>query len=40
MEVSPDGKTFYVHAMDIPESRDVVLQAKAVFEKAIMEVTR
>lgn len=40
MEVSPDGKTFYIHAMDVEESRDDVLRSIKVFEKAIMEVTR
>lgn len=40
MEVSPDGKTFYIHAMDVEESRDTILKSIKVFEKAIMEVTR
>ncbi len=40
MEVSPDGKTFYIHAMDVESSRDSVLKSIKVFEKAIMEVTR
>lgn len=40
MEVSPDGKLFYIHAMDVEESRDAVLRSIKVFEKAIMEVTR
>lgn len=40
MEVSPDGKIFYIHAMDVEESRDAVLRSIEVFEKAIMEVTR
>ena len=40
MEVSPDGKIFYIHAMDIEESRDAVLKSIKAFEKAIMEVTR
>lgn len=40
MEVSPDGKTFYIHAMDVEESRDSVLKSIKAFEKAIMEVTR
>ncbi|TSB45475.1 Na+/H+ antiporter subunit E [Alkalicoccobacillus porphyridii] len=40
LEISEDGNVFYIHAMDIPESRDAVLKAKATFEKAIMEVTR
>ncbi|PJK16634.1 Na+/H+ antiporter subunit E [Chryseomicrobium excrementi] len=40
MEVSPDGKTFFIHAMDMETSRDAVLKSIQVFEKAIMEVTR
>ncbi len=40
MELSPDGKTLYIHAMDIPESRDIVIKTKNRFEKAIMEVIR
>jgi multicomponent Na+:H+ antiporter subunit E len=40
MEVSPDGKTFYIHAMDVEESRGEVLRSIKTFEKAIMEVTR
>lgn len=40
MEVSPDGKIFYIHAMDVETSRDSVLKSIKVFEKAIMEVTR
>lgn len=40
LQVAEDGKSYQVHAMDIPESRDVVIKAKDKFEKAIMEVTR
>lgn len=40
MEVSPDGKIFYIHAMDVESSRDSVLKSIKIFEKAIMEVTR
>ena len=40
VEVSPNGKIFYVHAMDIPVSSDSVMKSKEKFEKAIMEVTR
>lgn len=40
LEVTPDGKAFYVHAMDIPESRDAVFKSQRVFEKAIKDVTR
>lgn len=40
VEVSPDSKKFYIHAMDIPKSSDAVLQSTAKFEKAIKKVTR
>ena len=40
MEVTPDGKTLYVHAMDIPESSNAVLKSTQAFEKAIKDVTR
>ncbi|SDJ03494.1 Na+/H+ antiporter subunit E [Natribacillus halophilus] len=40
VEVSPDRRTFYMHAMDIPVSSDMVLASHERFEKAIMEVTR
>jgi multicomponent Na+:H+ antiporter subunit E len=40
VEVSSDSKRFYIHAMDIPESSDSVLQSKNKFEKAIKKVTR
>lgn len=40
MEVSTDGKIFYIHAMDVESSRDSVLKSIKIFEKAIMEVTR
>ena len=40
MEVTPDGKTLYIHALDIPESSDAVIKSTKVFEKAIKDVTR
>jgi multicomponent Na+:H+ antiporter subunit E len=40
MEVTPDHKNLYVHAMDIPESKIAVLKSQRVFEKAIKDVTR
>ncbi|MDJ0330091.1 Na+/H+ antiporter subunit E [Planococcus sp. S3-L1] len=40
MEVSPNGKIFYIHAMDVESSREAVLKSIKAFEKAIMEVTR
>jgi multicomponent Na+:H+ antiporter subunit E len=40
VEVSPDNKVFYMHAMDIPLSSDSVIRSKAKFENAIKKVTR
>lgn len=40
MEVTPDKKTFYVHALNLPASIDAVEQSKVKFEKVIKEVTR
>jgi multicomponent Na+:H+ antiporter subunit E len=40
LEISPDNKTFYIHAMDLKESKQAIIQAKMSFEKAIKEVTR
>ena len=40
LEVSQDGKSLTIHAMDIPVSSDSVKRTKVKFEKAIMEVTR
>ncbi|MBO2944295.1 Na+/H+ antiporter subunit E [Paenibacillus sp. F411] len=40
MEVSPDKKTLYIHAMDIDDVDQVSSQIRNTFEKAIMEVTR
>ncbi|SPU21210.1 monovalent cation/H+ antiporter subunit E [Niallia circulans] len=40
IEISPSNDVFYIHAMDIPESKNSVLRAMTTFEKAIMEVTR
>lgn len=40
MEVSPEGNVFYIHAMDIEQSRDDLIRSLNKFEKAIMEVTR
>ncbi|OHX55618.1 Na+/H+ antiporter subunit E [Planococcus faecalis] len=37
MEVSPNGKIFYIHAMDVESSREAVLKSIKAFEKAIME---
>lgn len=40
MEVSEDGKTFYIHAMDIVKSKETVLRSIGRFETAIWEVTQ
>lgn len=40
MEITPDSKSIYIHAMDIPESKIGVLKSQKVFEKAIKDVTR
>lgn len=40
IEVSPSNDVFYIHAMDIPKSKNAVLRAMTKFENAIMEVTR
>ncbi|MGN7479169.1 Na+/H+ antiporter subunit E [Solibacillus silvestris] len=40
MEVSEDGSTFYIHAMDIEESKETVLRSIGKFEHAILEVTQ
>lgn len=40
MEVSEEGDVFYIHAMDIEESKEAVIQSIGKFEKAILEVTR
>jgi multicomponent Na+:H+ antiporter subunit E len=40
MEISPDGRILYIHAMDIQDVDTVRAQIRGSFEKAIMEVTR
>lgn len=40
MEISPDGNTFYIHAMDIERYQSDLERSLKTFEKAIMEVTR
>ncbi|MBU8880392.1 Na+/H+ antiporter subunit E [Bacillus sp. FJAT-29790] len=40
MEVSPDNKVFYLHALNLPESKNAVFQSQVRYEKAIKEVTR
>ncbi|MGE7092411.1 Na+/H+ antiporter subunit E [Lysinibacillus sp. NPDC048646] len=40
MEVSEEGDLFYIHAMDMEQSKDAVIRSIGKFEQAIMEVTR
>jgi len=40
LEISPDNKTFFIHAMDMKESKQSIIKSKRRFEKAIKEVTR
>nr|WP_019911738.1 Na+/H+ antiporter subunit E [Paenibacillus sp. HW567] len=40
LEVSGDGQTLYIHAMDIADAGELSRQIRGTFEKAIMEVTR
>ena len=40
MEVSEEGNMFYIHAMDIEESKEDVIRSIGKFEKAILEVTQ
>ena len=40
MEVTPDHKILYVHALHMPESKESVLKSKVIFEKAIKDVTK
>lgn len=40
MEVSPEGNVFYIHGMDLEQSKEGLLRSLSKFEKAIMEVTR
>ncbi len=40
VEISPNNKVLYIHAMDIPGLSDGVFQSKLRFEEAIRKVTR
>lgn len=40
LEVSHDGQTLYIHAMDIEDVDELSNQIRNTFEKAIKEVTR
>lgn len=40
LDVSGDGKTLYIHAIDIADAEALAAQIRGSFEQAIMEVTR
>ncbi len=40
LDITPDGKTLYIHAMDIEDAEVLVKQMKDTFEKAILEVSQ
>lgn len=40
IQVKPEGDAVYVHAMDVEESKEMLLRSLGKFEKAIMGVTR
>lgn len=40
LDVSKDGKTLYIHAIDIKDAEVMVKQIRGTFEEVIMEVTR
>lgn len=40
LDVSADGKTLYIHAIDIKDAEEMVKQIRGNFEQVIMEVTR
>ncbi|RSD27541.1 Na+/H+ antiporter subunit E [Mesobacillus subterraneus] len=40
IDVSPDNKILYVHAMDVSDIDEAIQGIKNTFEKAIMEVSR
>lgn len=40
LDVSHDGRTLYIHAMDLEDAEVLSKHIKGTFERAIMEVTR
>ncbi|WP_068674073.1 Na+/H+ antiporter subunit E [Oceanobacillus sp. Castelsardo] len=40
VEVTPEGDAFYIHAIDVQESKENLIRSLDKFEEAIMEVTR
>ncbi len=40
VDVSPDNKILYIHAIDIEDAEETIDSIRNSFEKAIMEVSR
>ena len=40
MDFSPDNKTIYIHAIDVPDKDEMIEDIHNSFERAIMEVTK
>lgn len=40
MEISEEGDVFYIHAMDMEQTKEEVLRSIGKFEQAILEVTK
>src|SRR5699024_4754584 len=40
MDFSADGKTIYIHALDVPDAEEMIDGIQNSFERAIMEVTK
>lgn len=40
MEVAPDDRIMYIHAMDASEFKTSIMKSKAIFEEAIIKVMR
>jgi len=40
LRISPEGNEFFIHAMDMKQTKPMVLQSIQTYEKIILEVTR
>jgi multicomponent Na+:H+ antiporter subunit E len=40
LDVSEDGRTLYIHALDVPDVKETIKSIKESFEKTIMEVSQ
>jgi multicomponent Na+:H+ antiporter subunit E len=40
LDVSEDGRTLYIHALDVPDVKEAIKAIKESFEKTIMEVSK